>query len=96
MTYGTPWEEFSAALALVDQEKSIEVSFDRHLVTFTMPVMMLPALKSVLHSFKIRRWRFPVTPEPHLEVIYVQASRFDGLPFPTTYPIDMGKTNPVR
>ena len=80
MTYGTPWEEFSAALALVDQDNLIEVKFGEHLVTFTMPVKMLPALKSVLHSFKIRRWRYPTVPAPHLEVVYVQASRFDGLP----------------
>jgi hypothetical protein len=96
MTYGTPWEEFSAALALVDQDNLIEVSFDQHFVTFAMQPSAFPALKSVLHSFKIRRWREPTIPQPNEVRIYVSTSRFDGLPFPSAFPVDMGKTYPVR
>ncbi len=80
MTYGVPWAEFSAALALVDQENKVEVSRTDCTVILRTPTDTLSALKYLLHSFKIRRYKTGPTVDPRVVVVFIQSYRFDDLP----------------
>lgn len=77
MTYGVPWAEFSAALALVDQENKITVSFTSRFVILEGAEQSRDHMRALLHGFKIRKY---------LEVgetwciISIPIHRFDDLP----------------
>lgn len=77
MSYRVSWPEFSAALALVDQEHRVGVVFTSLWVTFEGYPPSRDRVRTLLRMFKIRR--FLDIGDNHY-IISVSRDRFEGLP----------------
>lgn len=77
MTYGVPWAEFTAALALVDQDNNISVSFTSRFVVLEGAEQSRDRMRALLHGFKIRKY---LEVGETRRIISIPIHRFDGLP----------------